>query len=185
MPVMNGYDLTRAIRQHEQASRHSRCTVLGFTANAQPEERLRCKQAGMDDCLFKPISLRLLGQRLAAIEPAAPSARAPNLNIESFYALSGQDNARIRMLLEELLRSNRQDLKTLLELRVDNGLQPFFVIAHRIKGAARIVSADILIKRCDALEQASLATLESRRSAVQQAMEALEVTLINELAKHA
>ena len=73
----------------------------------------------------------------------------------------------------------------LLELRVDNGLQPFFVIAHRIKGAARIVSADILIKRCDALEQASLATLESRRSAVQQAMEALEVTLINELAKHA
>ena len=57
MPVMNGYELTRAIRQYEQAAQRAPCTILGFTANAQPEERLRCKQAGMDDCVFKPINL--------------------------------------------------------------------------------------------------------------------------------
>ena len=47
MPVMNGYDLTRAIRQYEQASQQRPCTVLGFTANAQPEERQRCAMAGI------------------------------------------------------------------------------------------------------------------------------------------
>jgi two-component system sensor histidine kinase EvgS len=33
--------------------------MLGFTANAQRKKRQRCLEAGMNDCLFKPISLTL------------------------------------------------------------------------------------------------------------------------------
>uniref|UniRef100_UPI0013CEAF03 response regulator n=1 Tax=Pseudomonas viridiflava TaxID=33069 RepID=UPI0013CEAF03 len=36
MPVMNGYELTRAIRQQGHLTGKPPCTVLGFTANAQP-----------------------------------------------------------------------------------------------------------------------------------------------------
>jgi two-component system sensor histidine kinase EvgS len=35
---MNGYELTEAIRQTGTAHQPRPCTVLGFTANAQPEE---------------------------------------------------------------------------------------------------------------------------------------------------
>ena len=181
MPVMNGYELTRAIRQYEQAAQRAPCTILGFTANAQPEERLRCKQAGMDDCVFKPINLSVLSQRLSAIVPK--STPAEELDIDSFYSLSGRDNSRVRKLLEELQRSNREDLKTLLELHMEDGLQSFVQIAHRIKGAARIVGASELIKHCEALEQATRSTLEPCRNAVQYAMESLEQALSNELAK--
>ena len=66
MPVMNGYELARAIRLHEQQTQQPPCTLLGFTANAQPEEIQRCKQAGMDDCLFKPLSLVALSQWVEA-----------------------------------------------------------------------------------------------------------------------
>ncbi|WP_307988406.1 ATP-binding protein, partial [uncultured Pseudomonas sp.] len=118
MPVLNGYELTRAIRKHELASSQRPCTVLGFTANAQPEERQRCKQAGMDDCLFKPISLTLLSQRLAMLEPLFHCPEV--FNADALSPLTGGDKQRTRLLLEELLRSNCQDLKTLLELP-DNG----------------------------------------------------------------
>jgi len=93
----------------------------------------------MDDCVFKPINLSVLSQRLSAIVPKATPAE--ELDIDSFYSMSGRDNSRVRKLLEELQRSNREDLKTLLELHMDDGLQSFVQIAHRIKGAARIVGA--------------------------------------------
>ncbi|MBP3864108.1 MAG: response regulator, partial [Pseudomonas sp.] len=104
MPVLNGYELTRAIRKHELASSQQPCTVLGFTANAQPEERQRCKQAGMDDCLFKPISLTLLSQRLAMLEPLFHCPEV--FNADALSPLTGGDKQRTRLLLEELLRSN-------------------------------------------------------------------------------
>ena len=181
MPVMNGYDLTRAIRQYEQASQQRPCTVLGFTANAQPEERQRCAMAGMDDCLFKPISLTLLSQHLAALVPLDTGNEA--FNLESLNALSGGDNERKQRLLEELLRSNGQDLKALMHLPDNGDLKPFADIAHRIKGAARIVGAAHLIKHCEILEHASPSNLIQARNDVQAAMQALEQVLARQLQK--
>ena len=181
MPVMNGYDLTRAIRQYEQASQQRPCTVLGFTANAQPEERQRCAIAGMDDCLFKPISLTLLSQHLAALVPLDTGNEA--FNLESLNALSGGDNERKQRLLEELLRSNGQDLKALMHLPDNGDLKPFADIAHRIKGAARIVGAAHLIKHCEILEHASPSNLIQARNDVQASMQALEQVLARQLQK--
>ena len=185
MPVLNGYELTRAIRKHELASSQRPCTVLGFTANAQPEERQRCKQAGMDDCLFKPISLTLLSQRLAILEPLFHCPEA--FNADALSPLTGGDKERTRLLLEELLRSNCQDLKTLLELPDNGELQAFVEIAHRIKGAARIVGAQSLINNCEALEQATPANLVQAREQVQVSMRALGQALalqLESLTKH-
>lgn len=185
MPVLNGYELTRAIRKHELASSQRPCTVLGFTANAQPEERQRCKQAGMDDCLFKPISLTLLSQRLAMLEPLFYCPEV--FNADALSPLTGGDKQRTRLLLEELLRSNCQDLKTLLELPDNGELQAFVEIAHRIKGAARIVGAQSLINNCEALEQATPANLVQAREQVQVSMRALGQALalqLESLTKH-
>ena len=179
MPVLNGYELTRAIRKHELASSQRPCTVLGFTANAQPEERQRCKQAGMDDCLFKPISLTLLSQRLAILEPRF---NCPDVfKTDSLSSLTGGDNERTKLLLEELLRSNSQDLKTLLELPDNGEMQAFVDIAHRIKGAARIVGAQSLINDCEALEQATPPNLLQARDQVQASMRALGQALTLQL----
>ena len=180
MPVMNGYDLTRAIRHIEHVDQRVPCTILGFTANAQPEERLNCQQAGMDDCMFKPISLTLLCKRLNELKPVYAEVA---FNVESLYALSGADPIRIKRLLEELLRSNRADLEALRILRADEGREGLTDLAHRIKGAARIVGAVKLIERCEALETASPDTLQHACDEVRHAMASLEQTLLNELAK--
>ncbi len=63
MPVMNGYDATHAIRAMQSIGR--RIPIIAMTANAAPEERQRCLNAGMDDFLLKPVDRALLESTLA------------------------------------------------------------------------------------------------------------------------
>ncbi|WP_339495503.1 transporter substrate-binding domain-containing protein [Pseudomonas sp. RA_105y_Pfl2_P56] len=184
MPLMNGYELTRAIRQQELQSRCPPCTVLGFTANAQPEEIQRCKQAGMNDCLFKPLSLSLLSQWLDGIVPVSPS---PAFNLQSLNMLTGGNPAQARRLLVELLKSSRLDRQELLALSPQDNPGALAVVAHKIKGAARIAQATRVIECCDALEQAcaqALATDEIARrcEASNRAILELEQALQQQLA---
>jgi signal transduction histidine kinase/CheY-like chemotaxis protein len=51
MPVMDGYETTHRIRQKAE---FSELPIIALTANALPDERERCRAAGMDDYLAKP-----------------------------------------------------------------------------------------------------------------------------------
>jgi len=56
MPVMNGYETVRLIREQEKLV-EIRVPIVAVTAYALEEDRQKCLEAGMDDYLAKPISV--------------------------------------------------------------------------------------------------------------------------------
>lgn len=71
LPDMDGLETTRRLRAWEQTLDPPRRTcVLAFTANALPEERAACEQAGMDGFLPKPLRLVDLAEALNHLQQA-------------------------------------------------------------------------------------------------------------------
>ncbi|WP_313739477.1 transporter substrate-binding domain-containing protein [Pseudomonas sp.] len=165
MPRLDGYGLARAIREHERRQRLPACRLIGLTANAQRRERLQCRAAGMDACLFKPLSLDSLARALADV-PRLCEARMradaidQPLNTAHLERLACGDGDALRALLGDLQRSVRDDLQQLDRLRDD----PLALVelVHRIKGGARIAGATALAQACEQVERGCTAGRSER-----------------------
>lgn len=58
MPVMDGYEATRTIRQAEAENKSQNpIRIIATTANNQPEEVEICKSIGMNDLIVKPFNI--------------------------------------------------------------------------------------------------------------------------------
>ncbi len=67
MPVLDGYETAKKLREREKGDRHT--FVIALTAHAMPGEREKCLAAGMDDYLSKPVDLDALAAVLKKYEP--------------------------------------------------------------------------------------------------------------------
>ena len=65
MPVMDGYEATRAIRNGASSVMDHEVTIIAMTANALAGDRELCLDAGMNDYLAKPIRPAELRAKLA------------------------------------------------------------------------------------------------------------------------
>jgi signal transduction histidine kinase/AmiR/NasT family two-component response regulator len=78
MPVMDGLEATRQIRQDEASSGRPRTPILMLSANALPEHRLAGERAGADGHVAKPITVAgLMGALNAVLEPGEAVALEP------------------------------------------------------------------------------------------------------------
>jgi len=64
MPIMDGFDATRSIRQGKAGKQHKSIIIIALTANAMDEDKEQCLAAGMNDYLAKPIQLQILKDKL-------------------------------------------------------------------------------------------------------------------------
>lgn len=197
MPGMNGYQLTREIRAtSDKTEAQEHCVIWGYTANAQPQEIQRCKEAGMDDCLFKPIGLEELQRRLTVGLPQAFTGvgiGAGALSGEALFDASALEVMTrgnftlMSKLANELIKSNRNDSQLLAQRVAAAEWLGASDIAHSIKGASMIIGAQLLSEAAAELESlcrdgAAEADLRQAAALVTEEISGLEQALENWLA---
>ena len=156
MPVMDGVELTLAIRQEEKRRNTSPLTILGLTADAQQEEMERCLNAGMGDCLIKPVSLAILEQRLVTLAPPGSTQRTqqrPTFDMDVFTPITKGNPLIIEQLQAELIRSNQRDLDELRRFTADLDVGMLAKLSHRMRGSAALMHNNYLLDLCRTLER--------------------------------
>ncbi|NBF03728.1 response regulator [Pseudomonas sp. Fl5BN2] len=152
MPVMDGYQLAKAIRQSEQFELRPAVTLFGYSADHAPQALQRGLNAGMHDCLCKPLGLNLLSHKLSTLKPLP---RADSFSIATLVTLTRGEPLFAQRMLNELVRCCTED-RHLLGLIPTSDPMALVTLAHKIKGSALMVGADALHAACETLEQASL-----------------------------
>ena len=155
MPEMNGYEATRAIRQLPGRARQIR--ILAVTANADPDEKRKCLNAGVDDYLIKPIDLEQLGQALRGIAGEVGAVQGEVGSGDTDSIVEGLRSFGDAAVVVELIDLFLQDAPARLAL-ARGALEASKAVeageaAHSLKGSARNLRAGQLAKACEALEK--------------------------------
>lgn len=161
MPVMDGLTLAGRLRQAQTRP----LTILGLTANAQPEERARCIAAGMDDCLFKPLRLPQLEALLRKVPRIAAAADEVTLeklvDLNALYQLTQNDADLLHRLLHTTHDENLRDSELARSKLQEQNWDELARCLHRLSSAAQIIGANAAGQLCRELEKYCEATPEA------------------------
>jgi HPt (histidine-containing phosphotransfer) domain-containing protein len=180
---MDGFEATRQIRVAEEcdSAKSGRCTpIIALTANAINGDRERCLEAGMNDYVSKPLDpVRLINaiQTLLAksnvieaapgviesavlpvtiptgIEGATTKTKVPPLAMDVFFDRCMGNTETILAILDAFESEAISDLAELKLHAAAKDSDATARVAHALKGASGILSADMLSEIAFKLEK--------------------------------
>jgi PAS domain S-box-containing protein len=168
MPLMDGYQLTREIRQREReaqavqtAQKKNRTPIIACTANAMGSEAQQCFAAGMDDFLVKPVELARLMKKLDQWLPLADAVTLP-IDRRVLSNVAG-GNPHVEHEMVKMFRQlNDDDVAGLSQAVAAGDMASAALASHRMSGAARTIGALGLAGICEQLEAAGRANDAAR-----------------------
>ncbi len=182
MPVMDGFDATRRIREIERATggsrggdaARSRLPIVALTAHALAEVRDRCLKAGMDDFLVKPFDeqqmLDMLGRWLTpseaaltaertetpARDPVAPAKTLDLAAIDKIRAITGaRGGALLQRVVAQFAATSSPLVAAMREKAADGDTDGVWRAAHSLKSSSAAVGAAVVAARCNHIETAA------------------------------
>ena len=199
MPVMDGFESTRRIRRTVEGRGP---VIIAMTANVTTEDRARCRAAGMDDFIPKPIVpehlyavlgrwLRVVGATPASpVVQALPSEALPSEALPSeappaemsvllydavlLDSLVGDDAKFFVDLVSQFITSANDTMQGWRDAVRARDLGEIGRLGHRFKSAAAMIGAISLRDHAQALERLGKAGEESGWAEALEHLEALE-----------
>jgi CheY-like chemotaxis protein len=159
MPVMDGLEATRQIAH--LLPREGRPRIVAMTANALPQDRQRCLDAGMDDYVAKPIlpaAVQQLIERWAPRPFAASDAAAALLDDGVLQELAALDDpggaSLLRGLIVDYLGETPAVLVAIRQLLHEDAGAELRQRAHKLAGTSASLGAKAVAEVCYRIEQA-------------------------------
>ena len=160
MPVMDGVEATKLIRENEKAHGSGHTPIIAMTANAMQGDREICLEAGMDDYLSKPINSRefqqilwkysaegatMIKPRIQNIMPD-PSVQTMGIShagsgFDYVAAVGAADQEMVEIILEIFLEHYPNDLERIRRALVDREHKVVSLVAHSLKGSLAVFGA--------------------------------------------
>jgi signal transduction histidine kinase/ligand-binding sensor domain-containing protein/DNA-binding response OmpR family regulator len=172
MPVLDGYQATREIRAREHSEGKPRTAIVALTADAMQGSDQRCRDAGMDDYLTKPLDRNKLAQALAnhleAESPesstsgaaAAAESRVSNddgIDWEQLQTVTDGDAAFEQELVQLFIESGDAGLRDIRDAINSGDLGTLQRASHKLKGASANMHAQLVSLAAARLEEAARA----------------------------
>lgn len=169
MPVMDGLEAVARIRQAEAEEGNRRTPIICVTASAFADEVERCRRAGMDEVLSKPLVRSQLERVLChyTLEPtqrvrfsqrppppASEGTRLDLAQLEELAGISDSPTTMLRGLFDDLFRALRAALSELSDSLKTRSGEVTVAQVHALKGGAANLGARLLAARLASLEAA-------------------------------
>ena len=166
MPIMDGFEASRKIRELVNEGSLPKIPVIALTANAVAGDREKCVAAGMDDYLTKPFEiqdfLEIIHTNTTVTPDPATESKAnasddsgePIFNLEKL--LSQIDDRVFALDIANQFAASLPRYKKDLEECLDQqDAELVFAVSHRLKGTASTVKADRISSIATEIESAS------------------------------
>lgn len=164
MPVMDGYEVARQIRQIESEASWSDppVRIIAMTANVASGERERCLAAGMDEYIAKPIRIVELSEVLVSIDDserggsadeASSATQLESLDDSIAQLVSDLDAVAVLKLIDTWLTEVPKRIEEFDQFEVGTGEEKLRRIAHSLKGSATIFGLNQFAHNCAELER--------------------------------
>jgi PAS domain S-box-containing protein len=164
MPVMDGYAATTAIRSR---TRFSALPIIAMTAHAMQSERGRCREAGMNDYVSKPIDPGQLqatlerwlqrrkdGARPTPVADAGLPETIAGIDVATVMHRLGGNRGLLVKLLRDFVRGHTADPTQIREALARGDSERARHAAHSLKGVAGNLAATEVFAATVALEAA-------------------------------
>jgi len=157
MPGMDGYALTRAVREDERRRGLPQRLIIGYTASALSNEATQCSNAGMNDLMIKPVTLARLQEVLSNHAPLdeEPSFQR-SFSLDHLDEVGKNSSILRRRILLELTKNLQQEIAQLQVLDLAGTPQTIGDLSHRLAGVACLIDASKMAAACHALRQVNV-----------------------------
>jgi len=196
MPVMDGFDATRHIRNPQSPTKNSMTPIIAMTANTTKADRDQCLAVGMNDYISKPVNAQQLQQLLdkwlpasTALEPdkttgekeASTTQQATESMIFDAEAMSNRlmnDRSLMQAVAETFLDDMVNQIAQLKQAAQATDLTKATALAHKIKGASANIGGITFSKCAHEIEQAEdLTSIHKRLPTLEQHFAQLKATM--------
>ena len=158
MPGLDGYEVARKVRQLEAASgQNQHLPIIAVTADITVEGKQRCFDAGMDDWLTKPMTVKMLGEKLDQWLPADSGDEGeklvdPPINFAVLDKLIVGHPQMKQKLTNIFINNSPEQIEVMGQAVKANNLVKFGEEAHKLKSSALSLGAYRLAGACEAAE---------------------------------
>jgi len=165
MPVMDGFETTKAIRQGDP--KKSKVPIIALTANATQKDFENCMIAGMNDCITKPFTqedlfqvlTKYLGRKLTVKQRnVGKDSQANNTTVVDLSYLkkvSNNNGQFIKEIVASFLESMPHTIEEIEEQLAQKNWEQLARVVHKIKPTITLIGIHHLKDKIVQLEQES------------------------------